>query len=446
MHLAERPRSFASQLTWTLTLGASTVAALALVTMVLLADMLVRRHVEHAATMAAAVLAAELDENPALVAEIEEEATELGIDGHVAVLHGGEPRSGDQRLRAPSEESCGFVELEREPELVCVRPATFDPALVVAVGVPAERALSHRTPLLVAASIVLGLVLAGSLWVGATQSRRLIGPLSRLQRAVARIDSRAPFAAQLPATAAVEEIDAVRGAIAELLGRLEVELTRTRRFAADAAHELRTPLAKLSADVELAREHEGLDLETGESLERLSRTTAHLISLTERLLLLATPAEAMGSSEGTSMAAVACGMLERRNAVDRARLSILVDDDDDGLVRGDPVLLSAMLDNAVDNALKYSTGAVTVHVRTEGRFVDVEIVDDGPGVPLAEQAWLFEPFRRGEAARHRPGHGLGLALVAHIASAHGGKAAFDEHHGHGARLVITLPLTAPTCG
>ncbi|MCA9686000.1 MAG: HAMP domain-containing histidine kinase, partial [Myxococcales bacterium] len=202
------------------------------------------------------------------------------------------------------------------------------------------------------------------------------------------------------------------------------------------------PLTKLRTELELALEpgEELGEAEVRSTLERLFRSTDHLVSLSERLLTLATPGEALVSSQATSMAHLAEALLERRPAADRTRLAVITGEAD-GLVRGDEVLLAAVLDNLVDNALKFSNGSVTVRVDEGDGQVIVEVEDRGPGVADELAAQLFEPFARSVAARAQPGVGLGLALVAHIVAAYGGEVGFvaGRSSGAGACVRVCLP-------
>jgi signal transduction histidine kinase len=123
----------------------------------------------------------------------------------------------------------------------------------------------------------------------------------------------------------------------------------------------------------------------------------------------------------------------------------LVNVEDDLFIRGDEELLRVLLNNALANALKFSAAEVKVYARRAQSKVWIEVNDHGPGVPLAERAHVFSPFYRTKAALAGgvPGHGIGLALIAHVARIHSGEARFLEVD-EGSRLQIELPLWTST--
>lgn len=440
MRSAERRRTLARRLAWMLALTSMVGATIAIGAVLVVSDVLIRAHVERSAQDAARVMAAELDENPSLVPLVEEEARELGIDARVAVVRGDDVVAGDRTLGIALDDDCSTIEGAATDELVCGERLRTDEGLVVLAAVAGERVQGHRLPMLLAGLAALAVVVVGSALSGLRLAKRFLAPLDRLRQTVADVDASAPGAVELPAPTGLEELDALRTTLSSLLVRLDAELSRARRFAAHAAHELRTPLARMLAELELAVEVAGSS-QDADTLTKVQRSTERLIVLTERLLLLATPHEALAAAQATSMSQLVEELPTRRSPAEAARL-VLATDASDGLVRGDSVLLGVLLDNVVDNALKFSSGLVHVTVLVHGDDVIVEVADQGPGLP-DDQADLFEPFRRGARVAHLPGHGLGLALVAHIARACGGKAWFRPGRSVGACLCVQLPAVRP---
>ncbi|MCX4248113.1 sensor histidine kinase [Paraliomyxa miuraensis] len=430
-------RTLAGRLATTQTAVAIIAVAIAMVTAMLLADTLIVTRVEDSVSAAARVMQVELDEQPEEVSHVEEEARVLGIDGRVAVVKAGRVLHGDQGMPAEVGQGCWLSEGASGSELICGAPLSAWPGAMVLVAVPTERVHGHRPALLLAAGIALVVVAAVARGVGGALAQRLLAPLDRLRGAVADADAASPQTMALPPRTGLEEIDALREALASLSTRLGEELGRARRFAASAAHELRTPLAKMRAELELASESPVGDDARERALPRLIRTTARLETLTERLLVLATPHDALAGDHCTSLAQVVEDLVERRfgEHADRLRLEVC---EGDALVRGDEHLLAAMLDNLVDNALKFSEGPVRVAVAEDEQEVVLDVDDEGPGVPVTAQHELFEPFRRGSGA-HGPGHGLGLALVRHVVRASGGRVAFVRKREVGTSVRVCLP-------
>lgn len=207
-----------------------------------------------------------------------------------------------------------------------------------------------------------------------------------------------------------EVLPLVRG-FNSALERLETELGRRRRFIADAAHELRTPLAVLSLRVDsLADEDNKFELQR--SVKRLTNVVSQMLDL-ERLTL---------SARQSSMVDLVANA--RDVVADFAPMAItsgydltLVAPDTDVVVSGDPHAISRAIINLINNSIVHGgeSGQITVVV---GHDLTIDVIDEGPGVPTELQPRLFEPFSRGNP--NVEGCGLGLHLTSQIMSAHGG--------------------------
>lgn len=252
-----------------------------------------------------------------------------------------------------------------------------------------------------------------------------VGPLTRLRDRVGRSDD------DLGEDEGVREVDTLRAALRESLARSAMAAATAQRFAADAAHELRTPLATISAELELVEEQLAA-AETREALLRARRSVAALSRVIERLLVLA---RAGGGELVEAADAVMLGeVLEGLRTPE-------IDVQGEGAVRGDETLLTKMLENALQNAQLHGRPPIAVTVSERGDEVTIDIVDSGPGIHGEDRERLFEPFVRGTGTG-REGFGLGLALIAQVARAHGGTASFVEA-SRGAHLRIVLPKWQP---
>ncbi len=233
------------------------------------------------------------------------------------------------------------------------------------------------------------------------------------------------------------EVDALRRTIEQLIVRVERALSQAHRFAANAAHELRTPLTTVRAELELLAEN---ITEPGarEGATVAQQKLAELSMLVERLLILSVPARsAADAHEVVSLRDLLEDVVQSLPNDDRSRVEV---SEGDALVRGDATLLGTMVANAIANGLKFGSAVTTELSLVEGIAV-LHVDDDGPGVEASERERAFEPFfRSSEALKRRiPGHGLGLALIRHIATTHGGSATLVGKRTQGGRLEIRLP-------
>ncbi len=243
------------------------------------------------------------------------------------------------------------------------------------------------------------------------------------------------------------EVRRVVAALNQLLARLSESIGSSQRFIANASHQLRTPLAALQAQTELAlREVE--DTRARQSLDRLLGTTRQTSRLASQLLTLARTKPESGGQRGMDridlgdLAADLC-----REWVPRA----LAKDIDLGFegppngaaVLGNRTMLREMLANVVDNAIRYCPAEARVTVRVQaaanpGKVV-LEVEDDGPGIAADRREEVFERFVR-LSEEDEDGCGLGLAIVREIAETHGGAATIEPTPaGTGVRLRIALP-------
>ena len=230
-----------------------------------------------------------------------------------------------------------------------------------------------------------------------------------------------------------------------MLDRLDLALRRERRFVAEAGHELRTPLAMLRMELDLALSRPRSHDELVDALHSATEEVDRLSRLAESLLRLT------GDGTGKDAAEVALAGLLQRVAARfdvRARAegrTVTVDDDGDGDVtlRGDAARLDQALSNLVDNALHHGAGAVVLAARRSGDEVVVSVRDQGR-MPAGLGAHAFDAFSKDGAARQQGRAGLGLAIVRAVADQHGGAVAVAQApHGEGPSSLMTLLLPAP---
>ncbi|TKR21961.1 HAMP domain-containing histidine kinase, partial [Cellulomonas hominis] len=291
---------------------------------------------------------------------------------------------------------------------------------------------------------------AAAIWVALGRALR---PVERLRAAAAQV-ARAGGPGSLPDPGTDDEVGALARTLNEMLDRLEEAAGRQRAFVADAAHELRTPLAALRAQLEVAATHPAA-YEPGELVDGLGEQVRRMQALVDDLLLLARlgsrpvpdAAVDLGDVAREAVALAVAGAGGRvgvapgagGGAGPAASGGVAVEVVGAGRARGDEAALGRVVRNLVENAI----GHAATSVRVEAADGLVAVVDDGPGVPAADRERAFARFVRLDAARARPGggSGLGLAIAREVAREHGGDVVLGDRADGvaGLRAELRLP-------
>jgi signal transduction histidine kinase len=242
------------------------------------------------------------------------------------------------------------------------------------------------------------------------------------------------------------ELQPLAGALDRLLDQLRHRLARERGFVQDAAHELRTPLAVMSAQAHVLVMATDLG-EREQAGSRMLHAMARASHMIEQLLDMANIDDGKPAASSdidvaelvrTELALLAPAALARH-------IDLVLDAPDTLRGRLDLHAFQAVLHNLVNNAIAYipQHGRVHVSLRRDGAALVLAVADDGPGIPLQERALVFERFYRG-AGHDTPGAGLGLAIVREAAARLGGGVSLAEGiDGQGCRFVVTIPLENP---
>lgn len=275
--------------------------------------------------------------------------------------------------------------------------------------------------------------------------RRALAPLTRMAEAARRLDPDDP-GWSLPAPGSGDELDALAAAYNDLLARLRAAFEAQSRFAGEASHQLRSPLAGLLGQLGVALRRERSADEYRRVLVLAADEAARLRRITESLLFLARPESDAVPPEGMALDLSRWLPEQLARWASNHRSSDLRLEPAPGaelVVRAHPELLSQLLDNLIDNALKYSEPGCPVHVsaRHECHDVILSVADRGPGLSHAELEQVFAPFYRSETARQRgrSGVGLGLSVARRIATSLGGSLSASSEPGQGSCFTLRLP-------
>jgi two-component system, OmpR family, sensor histidine kinase TctE len=272
--------------------------------------------------------------------------------------------------------------------------------------------------------IIVAMALVALVWHGI---KRGLLPLADLRRELLSRDVNE--LAAMPKEGYPEELQPVLTALNQLLERLRLTLSAQQRFIADAAHQLRTPLAGLQTLAAVAAKQPNL-AQCQASINRLQVATQRVVHLTNQLLTLARADP--GSKDAREFKPVDLAELIAAN-IDAWVPRAIAKDIDLGFslnpahVIGTALLLRELVTNLIENALCYTPagGHVTVRTDTEGPHAILTVEDDGPGIPAEERDRVLERFYR-IAGTPGDGCGLGLAIVKEIADAHGGNVTITE--------------------
>ena len=288
------------------------------------------------------------------------------------------------------------------------------------------------TAMLIGFPLLLGVVAAVTWLV----TGRALRPVEGIRQEMAAITASEDLRRRVPEPATHDEIARLARTTNATLAALESSVERQRRFVADASHELRSPIASLRTQLEVAAAHpELLDLDGA------VEDTVRLQNLAADLLLLAR----LDAGERPAGTRVDLAALAREEAAGRQRVTVEAEPAE---VSGSRGQLGRVLANLLDNAERHARERITVTVRREGGEAVVGVADDGEGVAEADRERIFERFVRLDAARSRDdgGAGLGLAIARDVAVRHGGTLTAGAAPAGGALFELRLPLAGADRG
>lgn len=286
------------------------------------------------------------------------------------------------------------------------------------------------------------IALGGALIVVAVLSWLVVGrtlaPVERMRARVAAITATGALTQRVAVPAGRDEIGRLGQTLNEMLHALHEAQLRQRQFVADAAHELRTPVAGITAFLEVAHRHPEA-IAHNELASRLLAAHERLAGLVDDLLTLASmDAHAPARPRPVDLTEVVRQSLRQAWATPvHARLAETV------TVTGNEAQLARMVGNLLDNATRYARTTVRLSLSATDRTAVLTVLDDGPGIPPDKQDQIWQRFTRldEDRSRARGGAGLGLALVKEVVAAHRGTAQVTNGEGGGALFTVRIPLT-----
>jgi heavy metal sensor kinase len=286
------------------------------------------------------------------------------------------------------------------------------------------------------------IVLTGGL--GWLLARGSLAPIQRINQAARRI-SGANLDESIPTSGSGDELDQLAETLNAMMGRIREGVERIRRFNANAAHELRTPLSHICGRIETILARPRRDEEYRDALAQVLDEAHELAAGVNAMLRLAQSEAGIPRErrERVALGPLLEILVEFFEPLAEERgISIAAGPFPQVAVEGDGSWLRQLFSNLVDNAVKYCEAGdrIRVEARVEGGEVRVSVSDDGPGIAKDELPEIFKRFERGARQQSRPGFGLGLPLAREIARAHGGRIAAASEPGRETTLTVWLPL------
>jgi two-component system heavy metal sensor histidine kinase CusS len=293
--------------------------------------------------------------------------------------------------------------------------------------------------LLVAVVLACGIV--ASAMIAITVTRRGLQPLNAMTRSLKRVGPNR-LHERVPPAEWPRELQPVAIAFDEMLDRLEDSFTRLSQFSADLAHELRTPLANIRGEAEVALTRPRSPNEYEAVIESSVAECERLSGIIDNLLFLARAEAAeskLNHSHFDGRAAIERIAAYNEAIAEERHLTITCSGQ--GKVYADPVLFGRAVSNLVDNAVRFTPdgGRIAISLTANREETEITVQDTGCGVAAEHLPRIFDRFYRADASRSSEGTGLGLALVKSIADLHGGSVSVESEAGRGTLVTLRLP-------
>jgi signal transduction histidine kinase len=330
------------------------------------------------------------------------------------------------------------------------RPGADRLILQVALGESVVTTPLRQLALVLGVTILFVLAVAG--WGSSYTVGRALAPVDSIVARVRDIQTHR-LGGRLDVRADSQELDRLVTTLNAMLDRIEASMSSARRFAADASHELQTPIAAIRGTLEMclrdggsAEDWRGTAVDLLDDLDRLTELVRDL-----RLIALAEGGHLLDERERVSLAELVEDCCETAAVIaEEQQVRVTSGALDPVIVTGSSRHLRRVLINLLQNAIRYSPSGASVLVSVEhaGPMATLTVSDSGCGIDAVDLPHIFEPFYRADPARARNtgGSGLGLAIVDQIVRAHGGRIDVRSTPAHGSTFSVSLPLAGAMNG
>lgn len=325
--------------------------------------------------------------------------------------------------------------------------------LILQLAVPLDLPRQEMRQLLLFFSLAIPVVLVIAALTGFFMSQRALMPVKAMTKTAQAMGNSGHLSDRIPLPGPDDEIRELAATFNALLSRLENAFNSQERFISNASHQLKTPLTILKGELNMIKKRNPDESELREFFESATTEIEHMISLVEDLLMLAkleagkdTLTLSKVNLDEVLMSVVARiqKLAQPKNVrINTSFISEAPTKDFVAEVNGDEELIACLLENLIENAVKYTEPNTSVDVKliSSAGKVEFTVSDEGPGIPLDQREKVFERFHRGYPSSSVAGSGLGLTIASGIAQLHGVSIQVRENvaRGHGSTIGIEFP-------
>lgn len=317
------------------------------------------------------------------------------------------------------------------------------PVFIIQCGISIHEVESTLSRLAVIILVSIPGAVAAACWAGWFMAKRSFRPLEQMNTKARQITA-AYLKDRLPRTKTGDELDRLAETLNEMMDRIELSTRSIQEFSTNISHELKTPLAIIRGEVDLALRRPRSAEALVETLRVIQGEVDELTRLVEDLLLL------VRSDAGqikfvriklslNSVMEYVSGRFQKQAG--QKKVSLAMDLGEDLYVLGDDIYLKRLFSNLVDNAIKFTPegGRVVMRLSRAGEKARAEVIDTGIGIASEKQSRIFSRFYRTDEARSFEGSGLGLNIAKAICEAHGGMMSLESRLKEGTRIIVQFP-------
>jgi histidine kinase len=289
--------------------------------------------------------------------------------------------------------------------------------------------------------VVTGLVIVIGSMIFALIISKILAPLKNLQKNIAKIDIDKPetFSDKLLVEDGSSEIVDLSKSFNSLMDRIYKDYRRQKDFSANVAHELRTPVAIMKAQVDVFKRKNN-DEDAQDFAEKIDENLEKLKNLIESVLMFSKRQD-LNISEVCVTSLIEEILFDLEDRISKKNIRIDFEKNDSLSLKTDDVLLQRLLFNIIENSIKYNinNGLVKINIRKEENNLIIEISDTGIGMSAEQKEKIFDLFYQADNSRHKEGFGIGLALSKQIADTLGARIVVEDNQAQGSKFLLIFP-------